>query len=147
MFAFLASRRLAALCARDASERHSSDKLQVDQCLCDPCRSPSHQTDYQVELVSVQLRRLVKTVRQRRSTEIRYSCSLQRSPPKTFSTFVLCITSPDIALRSNHPASDTAAVFVPHMRIHFRDVRLPVTHLPPACRVRAILQNWLAKDA
>src|SRR5437660_896024 len=62
MFAFLASRRLAALCARDASERHSSDKLQVDRCLCDPCRSPSHRTDYQVELVSVQLRRLVKAV-------------------------------------------------------------------------------------
>jgi len=37
-------------------------KLQVDRWLSCPCRSPSHRTDYRVELVSVQLRRLVKVV-------------------------------------------------------------------------------------
>jgi len=31
------------------------------------------------------------------------------------STFVLRVTSPDIELQSNELASDTAAVFVPHM--------------------------------
>ena len=62
MFAFLANRRLTALCAKNASRRRSLGKLQVDRCLSCPCRSPSHRTDYQVEIVSVQLRRLVKVV-------------------------------------------------------------------------------------
>src|SRR6516164_7973630 len=62
MFAFLANRRLTAQCAKNASRHRSLGKWQVDRWLSCPCRSPSHRTDYQVELVSVQLRRLVKVV-------------------------------------------------------------------------------------
>jgi hypothetical protein len=62
MFAFVANRRLTALCAKNASQRRSLGKLQVARCLSCPCRSPSHRIDYQVELVRDQLRRLVKVV-------------------------------------------------------------------------------------
>jgi len=40
---------------------------------------------------------------------------LQRSPAKTFSAFVLCVTVRVIELQSNQVASDTETVFVPHM--------------------------------
>ena len=51
------------ICAKNASlTRHLWVNCIVDRCLSCPCRSPSHRTDYQVEIVSVQLRRLVKVV-------------------------------------------------------------------------------------
>src|SRR5215831_7407039 len=109
MFAFLANRRLTALCAKNASRRHSLGKLQVDRCLSCPRRSPSHRTDYEVELVSVQLRRLVKG--RRREFGLLFVAAALRRPAAT----AFCLTASGCRLRLNVRFGSKADIGAPRI--------------------------------